>query len=190
MGDYRCFSLSNYFIICLLRLIFFKSWRRNIWSNVEQWQWHPPRDLSPLRQTELEEKATVRGSAGTWPRVSSCPSWAAAHMTAERGVQSQLWLSRPSPSPEKVTSLKFSCKHLNRADAQSWARQHQRQGGGGDDSDKACEPTSEKSQPKISKRRRGSTMTVFSGQCLQSQWNKKGLKLPNDSKGHFWVQLA
>lgn len=63
-------------------------------------------------------------------------------------------------------------------------------GGGGDDSDKACEPTSEKSQPKISKRRRGSTMTVFSGQCLQSQWNKKGLKLPNDSKGHFWVQLA
>lgn len=131
MGDYRCFSLSNYFIICLLRLIFLKSWRRNIWSNVEQWQWHPPRDLSPLRQTELEEKATVRGSAGTWPRVSSCPSWAAAHMTAERGVQSQLWLSRPSPSPEKVTSLKFSCRHLNRADAQSWARQHQRQGGGG-----------------------------------------------------------
>lgn len=82
----------------------------------------------------------------------------------------------PPPALEKVTSLKFSCRHLNCAVVMGCPklsatpkRTHT----------KATEPTSEKS-PKISKAPQRRLFSV--GNAYRAGEIKKGLKLPNDSK--------
>lgn len=76
---------------------------------------HSPGDFFSLKQTERQGPTEALLAPGHVLLLLCLGQ--AAHMTAECAVQSRLWLSCLSPLPphpmQKVTSLKFSCRHLN-----------------------------------------------------------------------------
>lgn len=150
-----------------LRPIFMKSWRKNYLIKCRII--HLPRDLFPRWQTELEERdgprlcwhlavcffLSVLGSGSHDGRA-----WCAVSTV----TQSSLPLSGEGDLFKILlqASEPRRCHGMPKAECDTKGN-----------SDKATEPTSEKS-PKISKLMRCSTKTtVFSGQRSQSQWNKK-----------------